>query len=123
VRDTIIESRDDADQLIAIELNVHERAEQWSDFFLAALADYFLYVERPTAHLAGETAEWLIARLSGPKQRLTPLIRELLVTIAGEAEVCDPRIAALAFGAGTEAARGQSFTRSVGWLDAGGISC
>jgi hypothetical protein len=123
VRDTAIETREAAELLISIELNVRQRAEQWNGFFLAALADYFLYVERPTAHISGETAEWLLARLSGPNQRLTPLVREFLVTLVGEAEACDPRIAALAFGAGTDAARGQSFTTSVGWLDAGGISC
>jgi len=92
-----------ADLLIELETGVTEKAAEWRAFFVQTLADYILYVERPTGRVTVADADWLIARVgAAPRGNL----RELLVTIVREAESCDRRAAVAS---------------SIGWLDAAGI--
>lgn len=59
-----IESRDEADVLIALDRAIHVKAPTWSAFAIQAVVDFVVWTSRPTGYIDRETAQWLTTSLS-----------------------------------------------------------
>jgi hypothetical protein len=88
-----IETRDEADVLIALDRALHDKDESWNAFLRETIVDFVVWSSRPTGRVDRETAEWLIASLgcgSGP----SPLAVEIAFEIVREAETSDELLVA-----------------------------
>ena len=88
-----IENRDEADVLIALDRAIHDKDEAWPAFLTQALVDFVVWSARPTGHVDGETAGWLIRSLScgtGP----TELALNVAFEVVRETERCDEALVA-----------------------------
>jgi hypothetical protein len=112
--------RDQAETLIAMEQAAEERSPDWRVFFLQTMADYLLYVERPTGKVVAAQADWLIA-CAGRDGKVEGLLRELLVTVVREADEADERLAPLAYGYNSAPKPRAAMSATIGWLDSAGI--
>ena len=48
------------------------RGEDWVDLLARTVADFVVWVERPTGHVTAAQVEWLVAALNGPDGALAP---------------------------------------------------
>ncbi len=88
-----LETRDEADLLIALDRALYEKDESWSAFMVQAIVDFVVWSSRPTGRVDRETAEWLIASLgcgSGPSD----LAVRIAFEIVREAEASDESLVA-----------------------------
>jgi hypothetical protein len=83
-----IETRDEADVLIALDRAIHEKAPAWSGFVIQAVVDFVVWASRPTGYIDRETAQWLTTSLScgtGP----TPVALAIAFEVVRECERAD----------------------------------
>lgn len=59
-----VESRDEADLLVALDRAVPEKHCTWSAFAIQTVVDFVVWTSRPTGYVDQETASWLVASLS-----------------------------------------------------------
>ena len=88
-----IESRDEADVLIALDRALHDKDEIWSPFMVQAVVDFVVWSSRPTGRVDRDTAEWLTASLgcgTGPSATAVRIAFE----IVREAESSDEELVA-----------------------------
>ncbi|NNM72895.1 hypothetical protein [Enterovirga aerilata] len=88
-----IETRDEADVLIALDRALHEKDESWGAFLVQTVVDFVVWSSRPTGRVDRETAEWLIASLgcgAGPTKTAVTIAFE----IVREAETSDEALVA-----------------------------
>jgi hypothetical protein len=71
---------------------------RWTGFFVESLVDLLVWDERPTGVVDAACADWLLARIAPDGGRPADHHRLLLAALVREAQHCDPRIAAAAFG-------------------------
>jgi hypothetical protein len=83
-----IETRDEADVLIALDRALHDKHESWTAFMVDAIVDFAVWASRPTGRIDRDTAEWLVASLgsgTGPSETAVTIAFE----IVREAEASD----------------------------------
>ena len=74
-------SRDEADELFALNDACPVQAPAWPDFFIEAITDFTVNQERPEGYLTKENADWLIARISADGKVQTKTELELLINV------------------------------------------
>ena len=83
-----VETRDEADVLIALDRAVAEKDEAWSAFVIQAVVDFVVWTSRPTGRVDRDTAEWLVASLgcgTGP----TAVANAIAFEVVRECEASD----------------------------------
>lgn len=88
-----VETRDEADVLIALDRALHDKDESWHPFLVQAVVDFAVWASRPTGRVDRETADWLIASLgcgTGPSGTAVAIAFE----IVREAEASDEALVA-----------------------------
>ena len=88
-----VETRDEADVLIALDRALHEKDESWSAYMLQTVVDFVVWSSRPTGRVDRDTAEWLIASLgcgTGPSEIAVAIAFE----VVREAEASDEALVA-----------------------------
>jgi len=88
-----IESRDEADVLIALDRAVYDKDEGWAPFLIQAVVDFVVWSSRPTGRVERDTAEWLVSSLgcgSGPTRNAVAIAFEVI----REAESSDEALVA-----------------------------
>lgn len=88
-----IQTRDEADMLIALDRAVLERDPIWRDFLVQSVVSYVVWTCRPTGRVDAEEADWLIRSLScgaGPSDNAVAIAFE----VAREAEGVDEALVA-----------------------------
>ena len=88
-------SRDDIEALLRLDRLVG-RGDDWVDLLARTVADFVVWVERPTAHVTAAQAEWLVAAMTGPDGALVPSAGRIVAEIVREAEAVDPSLLAFA---------------------------
>jgi hypothetical protein len=84
-----LESRDEADLLIALDRALQDKDESWTAFMVQAVVDFAVWSSRPTGRIDRETAEWLIASLgcgSGPSNTAVRIAFEIVCEAEGSDE-------------------------------------
>ncbi len=74
-------SRDEADELFALNDACPVQDPSWPGFFIEAITDYTVNQERPDGYLTTQNAAWLLKRISVDELVQTKTELELLVTI------------------------------------------
>ena len=82
----------EAEALFAANDLLAERSDEWTDFFVEALAEYVLAGGSPRGFVSEEQAEWLIARLDKSGQVETMGELELLARLFDKAEAVPERL-------------------------------
>ena len=90
-----IESRDEADLLIALDRAVDRRHGVWSAFVLEAVVQYVVWTARPTGYVDREAANWLVASLTAGRGP-TRLADAIAFEIVREAEGADAALVTFA---------------------------
>ncbi|WP_375459774.1 hypothetical protein [uncultured Enterovirga sp.] len=88
-----LESRDEADILIALDRAIPYKHCSWSAFASQTVVDYVVWTSRPTGYVDHETATWLVASLSagtGP----SPVAEAIAFDVVREAERADTTLIA-----------------------------
>ncbi|HEV7873370.1 MAG TPA: hypothetical protein VGO82_04475 [Enterovirga sp.] len=83
-----IETRDEADVLIALDRAIHEKTPAWSAYVIQAVVDFVVWTSRPTGYIDRDTAQWLTTSLScgtGP----TPVALAIAFEVVRECERAD----------------------------------
>ena len=88
-----IESRDEADLLIALDRAVGRTHSTWNAFVIQAVVDFVVWTSRPTGYVDHETATWLVASLTAGRGP-TPVAEAIAFEIVREAERTDPALLA-----------------------------
>ena len=83
-----VESRDEADLLVALDRAITEKHGAWSAFATQAVVDFVVWASRPTGYVDQETASWLVASLSAGRGP-TPLAEAIAFDVLREAERAD----------------------------------
>ncbi|WP_430913806.1 hypothetical protein [Methylobacterium sp. sgz302541] len=83
-----IESRDQADLLIALERSATDADGAFADFLVASVVNFAVWGERPTGYIDREVAEWLGASLAG-RAGPTPVGARIAVEVVREAQSSD----------------------------------
>jgi hypothetical protein len=84
-----IETRDEADLLIALDRALPEKDESWRVFMIQTVVDFVVWSSRPTGRVDRETAEWLIASLgcgTGPSDTAAAIAFEIVREAEGSDE-------------------------------------
>jgi hypothetical protein len=79
-------SREEADLLLALDRSVVKADRTWTDYLVATIVDFVVWVERPTGFVDDDTALWLAETLSsgGALTRTARLIaREIAREVQG----------------------------------------
>ncbi|WP_342361968.1 hypothetical protein [Terrarubrum flagellatum] len=112
-----------ADALFQIDAGTPEATFEWTSFFVDTLVDILVWGERPTGVVTPAMADWVLARIKLEGERAAGSHRALLVALVREAHVCDPRLAAVAFGyRNAEPQQRAPVAMTLGWLDSSGIT-
>ncbi len=111
-----------ADAMFAIDGAAQDKSAEWAPFFVDTLVDIVVWGERPTGVVNAAMADWLLSRMTMDGARATGVHQALLVALVREAQSCDPRIAAAAFGYDAPKADRAPVALTLGWLDASGVS-
>ena len=111
-----------AGALLEIDAAAADQCGEWANFFQDAMADILVWGERPTGVISPAIADWLLARIKIDAGRAQGSHRGLLVALVREAHDCDARLAAAAFGYEPAKATRAPVARTLGWLDASGLS-
>ena len=88
-----IETRDEADLLIALDRALPEKDATWRIFIIQAVVDFVVWSSRPTGRVDRDSAEWLIASLgcgTGPSETAVAIAFEII----REAEASDEALVA-----------------------------
>ncbi|MDB5591433.1 hypothetical protein [Enterovirga sp.] len=88
-----VESRDEADVLIALDRAVTHKHCTWSAFACQSVVDFVVWTSRPTGYVDHETATWLVGSLSagcGP----SPVAEAIAFEVVREAERVDAALVA-----------------------------
>lgn len=88
-----VESRDEADLLIALDRALPQKHCTWSAFVIQAVVDFVVWTSRPTGYVDQDTAGWLVASLSagtGP----SPVAQAIAFDVVREAERADTALLA-----------------------------
>jgi hypothetical protein len=88
-----VETRDEADVLIALDRALHEKDDSWSAYMLQTVVDFVVWSSRPTGRVDRDTAEWLIASLgcgTGPSEIAVAIAFDII----REAEASDEALVA-----------------------------
>ncbi|MGL4494168.1 MAG: hypothetical protein ACRCXM_09225 [Beijerinckiaceae bacterium] len=115
------EPRELVELFLVIDSLTTEKPAGWPDFLIDTIVDMLVWGERPTGVVTTETADWLLARVAPTGFVQRGAQRALIVAIVREAQICDPRLAAIAFGVGQARPAPVPMTRTLGWLDSSGI--
>lgn len=113
--------RELVDLFLLIESFPGEKPAGWPQFLIETIVDMVVWGERPTGIVPPDVADWLLARVAPEGHPPKGALRALLVALVREAQMCDPRIAALAFGVERPAPRPAAVATTLGWLDSSGI--
>lgn len=105
-----IETRDEADVLIALDRAIGRKHGVWSAFAIEAVVAYVVWQSRPTGYVDAETANWLVASLSAGRGP-TPLADAIAFEIVCEAERSDEVLIAFALRSAEGRADAPSFER------------
>jgi hypothetical protein len=84
-----IETRDEADLLIALDRALPEKDESWHGFMIQTVVEFVVWSSRPTGRVDRETAEWLIASLgcgTGPTETAVAIAFEVVREAEGSDE-------------------------------------
>ncbi len=84
-----IETRDEADLLIALDRALPEKDESWHGFMIQTVVEFVVWSSRPTGRVDRETAEWLIASLgcgTGPRETAVAIAFEVVREAEGSDE-------------------------------------
>ena len=84
-----IETRDEADLLIALDRALPEKDESWHGFMIQTVVEFVVWSSRPTGRVDRETAEWLIASLgcgTGPSETAVAIAFEVVREAEGSDE-------------------------------------
>jgi hypothetical protein len=84
-----IESRDEADVLIALDRAVHDKDPAWRDFMLQSVVEFVVWASRPTGRVDREAADWLIGSLgcgAGPTELAVAIAFEIVRESEGSDE-------------------------------------
>jgi hypothetical protein len=84
-----LESRDEADLLIALDRALQDKDESWTAFMVQAVVDFAVWSSRPTGRIDRDTAEWLIASLgcgTGPSDTAVRIAFEIVREAEGSDE-------------------------------------
>ena len=76
-----IESRDEADVLIALDRAVHDKDVAWSAYAVSAVVEFVVWASRPTGRVDRETAQWLVQSLgcgTGPTENAARIAFEVV---------------------------------------------
>ena len=76
-----VETRDEADVLIALDRALHDKDESWSAFMVETIVDFVVWSSRPTGRVDRDTAEWLVASLgcgTGPSETAVTIAFEII---------------------------------------------
>ena len=111
-----------AEALLAIDAAAGDKSTEWSHYFVDAMVDILVWGERPTGVVTPAIADWLLSRMALNGGRATGTHQSLLVAVVREAQSCDPRIAAAAFGYDTPTADRAPVALTLGWLDSSGLT-
>ena len=74
-----IGSREEVEQLVALERRVGHADAAWSAWLVTHLVEFVVWTERPTAVVTEETARWLAATLYGAKSARSARAARLVV--------------------------------------------
>ena len=83
-----VESRDEADMLIALDRAVAGKHCAWSAFVIQAVVDFVVWTSRPTGYVDRETASWLVSSL-GAGRGPTAVADAIAFDVVREAERAD----------------------------------
>jgi hypothetical protein len=81
-------AREEAELLIALDRSVAKADPSWTEYLVATIVDFVVWVERPTGFVDDETALWLAEALSAGGA-MTRTARLIAREIAREAQVGD----------------------------------
>ena len=119
--ETACDPREMVDLFLLVDSFDAPKPAGWPDFLIETIVDMVVWGERPTGVVTAEAADWLLARIAPDNIHPTGAQRALLVSLVREAQVCDPRIGALAFGLDRPHPRPAAVATTLGWLDSSGI--
>lgn len=83
-----VESRDEADLLIALDRAIGTKHCSWSAAAIQTVVDFVVWTSRPTGYVDHDTAAWLVASLSAGRGP-TPLAEAIAFEVVREAERAD----------------------------------
>ncbi len=84
-----VETRDEADLLIALDRALAEKDETWRVFMIHSVVDFVVWSSRPTGRVDRDAAEWLIASLgcgTGPSNTAVAIAFEIVREAEGSDE-------------------------------------
>lgn len=119
--DSAADPRELVDLFLLIESFPGVKPAGWPDFLIETIVDMLVWGERPTGIVPSDVADWLLDRVAPDGHPPKGALRTLLVALVREAQICDPRIATLAFGVDRPAPRPAAVAMTLGWLDSSGI--
>lgn len=88
-----IETRDEADLLIALDRAVHDKDPAWSACVIQTVVDFVVWTSRPTGHVDREAATWLVASL-GCGRGPTEVAMAIAFDVVRESETSDEALVA-----------------------------
>lgn len=88
-----VESRDEADVLIALDRAIATKHAAWSAFAIQNVTDYVVWTSRPTGYVDADTATWLVASL-GAGRGPTAVAEAIAFEVVREAERADAALVA-----------------------------
>lgn len=95
-------SQEDADVLIALDRAVATQSSLWADYLIASVVDFVVWGTRPTGHVGGEAAHWLLSSIRAGGGPTANGVR-LALEVVREAEHADPSLASFVLRAGPAA--------------------
>lgn len=98
-----VESRDEADVLIALDRAVSHKHCTWSAFASQAVVDFVVWTSRPTGYVDHDTATWLVASLSAGRGP-SAVAEAIAFDVVREAERADTALLAFVM----KSARGRA---------------
>lgn len=86
-----IETRDEADVLIALDRAIGAKDPAWSAFVIGAVVDFVVWTSRPTGIVDREAARWLVASL-GCGRGPTAVAMAIAFEVVRECELSDEEL-------------------------------
>jgi hypothetical protein len=116
-------SQEDIEALLSIERLPIAKPEAWSIFLVDTVVDHLVWGQRPTGQITQTDADWILSHCAADGRHPTGTMRDILIALVREAQGCDKRLVAAAFGQdGVPMAMARvPMTRTLGWLDASGV--
>jgi hypothetical protein len=89
-------TRGEAEALFALHASAKDQCPEWGPFFVEAVSDYIVHLEKPSGYISTENAEWLVQSISSDRMVASMLELELLVKVLEQAKYSPPGLAAFA---------------------------